>query len=36
MFVMLNGKVKNGKISKANHYFLCPAIEPWKENVFVA
>jgi hypothetical protein len=29
-------KSKNGKISEANHYFLCPAIEPWEEIVFVA
>jgi hypothetical protein len=35
-FVMVNDKVKNGKISEANHYFLCPSIEPWEEIVFVA
>jgi hypothetical protein len=26
-------KSKNGKISEPNHYFSCPAIEPWEEIV---
>jgi hypothetical protein len=37
MFLMLQVQgQKNGNISEANHYFMCPAIEPWEENPCVA